>query len=115
MKHTNLNFICVAGFGYSGSGAIIDLLKEFDQYYVFEKEFRLIKDPDGIIDLENALVKNWGELRSDIAIRRFKSFMRIAGRKQRLFSEIGYGFNETFNNQFNYIIKHNNSTKTFCG
>ena len=100
MKHKHLNFICVAGFGYSGSGAVIDLLKEFDQHYVFEKEFRLIKDPDGIIDLENALVKNWGELRSDIAIRRFIDLTNIIGRKQKLFSKIGFNFNDSYNKEF---------------
>ena len=100
LKHKHLNFICVAGFGYSGSGAVIDLLKEFDQHFVFEKEFRLIKDPDGIIDLENALVKNWGELRSDIAIRRFIDLINIVGRKQKLFSEIGFNFNEDYNKNF---------------
>jgi len=90
----------VAGFGYSGSGAVVDLLRELDNCYVFEKEFRLIKDPDGIIDLENALVKNWGELRSDIAIRRFIDLINIIGRKQKLFSEIGFNFNEDYNKKF---------------
>ena len=100
MKHTHLNFLCVAGFGYSGSGAVIDLLKEFDQHYVFEKEFRLIKDPDGIIDLENALIRDWQELKSDIAIRRFIELARITGRKQKLFSKIGFNFNEDYNKNF---------------
>lgn len=100
MSENTINVICVAGFGYSGAGAVLDILKEFDQIFVFEKEFRLIKDPDGISDLENALIKDWQELKSDIAIRRFKRFMRIAGRKQSLFSDIGYNFNELFDKQF---------------
>jgi len=99
-NHKKLNFICVAGFGYSGSGAIIDLLKEFDQNYVFGKEFRLIKDPDGIMDLENSLIQNWQELKSDIAIRRFKDLIKIIGRKQKLFSKIGFNFNEDYNKKF---------------
>ena len=100
MNEKTLQFICVSGFGYSGSGAVIDILGEFDSHYVFNKEFRLIKDPDGIIDLEDALVNNWQELKSDIAIRRFRRLINVTGRKQKLFSKFGYNFNEIFNNQF---------------
>ncbi len=100
MTNKKLNFICVAGFGYSGSGALINLLEEFENFYVFPREFRLIKDPDGISDLENALVNNWQELKSDIAIRRFKFLIDTFGKKQNLFSKIGYNYDEVLNKNF---------------
>ena len=100
MTNKKLNFICVAGFGYSGSGALINLLEEFENFYVFPREFRLIKDPDGISDLENSLVNNWQELKSDIAIRRFKFLIDTCGRKQNLFSKIGYNYDEILNKNF---------------
>lgn len=101
MKTNKLKeFICIAGFGYSGSGAVIDILKEFNGNYIFEKEFRIIKDPDGIIDLENALVCNWQEMKVDIAIRRFKYLINITGRKQGLITGIGYNYDEIINKRF---------------
>ncbi len=98
-----LNFVCVAGFGYSGSGALLDILKEFNDYFVFEKEFRILKDPDGLIDLENALIDNWQELGSDIAIRRFKRLIRITSRRQKLLSQIGYNYNNLIDHHFEAI------------
>ena len=100
MKNSKINFVCIAGFGYSGSGAVVDILIEFEKYYVFPKEFRLIKDPDGIIDLDNALIQNWQELSCDVAISRFIDLVNICARKQRIFSGVGYNYDGIFNKSF---------------
>jgi len=63
-----LNYICVIGYGRSGSSACIDLLKEFQNLHVMDGEFRIAKDPHGLLDLENSLVHNWDFMRNDVAI-----------------------------------------------
>ena len=63
--------IVVCGTGYSGSGALLDLLKEIDGYFITPQEFRLFDDPDGIISLESALVDNWNMFQADMALNRY--------------------------------------------
>ena len=70
----DLNFISVIGYGWTGSSAYIDLLEEFSGVGVLPGEFRIAKDPYGLIDLEDSLVHNWDFIRHDVAIRRFREY-----------------------------------------
>jgi hypothetical protein len=85
----NLNYVAVSGYGWSGSGAVVDLLREFKDYKSLDVEFRLLKDPYGIVDLESFLVNNWDILRSDVAIRDFLWFTSILDKSGSRFSRIG--------------------------
>lgn len=69
------NVVIVGGFGGSGSTAVIDLLREFDIFKDFGLEFRLLVDPDGILNLEDNLINNWTPFQSDMAIKRFKKLI----------------------------------------
>ena len=84
-----MKFIGVSGFGWSGSGAVVDLLREFDGYGALGLEFRLIKDPHGISDLESSLVNNWDVLRSNKAIDDFKWFCNVLNMKGSRFTRAG--------------------------
>ena len=42
MTKKNFDFICVSGYGKSGSGACVDILKEFDYIDGLDKEFRIV-------------------------------------------------------------------------
>lgn len=64
-------FVIVAGYGWSGSSALIDLLMEFDKTYVPNVEFCLAYFPGGLADLRYALVENWDPIRSNAAIGDF--------------------------------------------
>lgn len=86
-------FICVSGYGKSGSGACVDLLKEFKYIGGIENEFRLAKDPHGLIDLENNLVLNWEFIRHDAAINDFLSYCEMLSRKEYFFGKTGKDFN----------------------
>ena len=68
-----MNYILVSGYGCTGSSAVVDYLKEFSNITVPvpEKEFRLITDPYGIIDLDRALNQSVDPLNEDIAIKKF--------------------------------------------
>ena len=70
--------IGVCGYGYTGSGALFGLLKEFENIKVFsENELYLSYAPDGLEDLEYILCKNPSKgVKCDIGIYRFKLLVR---------------------------------------
>ena len=87
--------IGVCGLGYTGSGAVIDLLREYEGISVKENpEFSITYTPDGIEDLEYHLVTAPTRyMSSDVAIYRFYKYVK--GRNNR-----GSGIRIASNNQF---------------
>lgn len=71
-----ITFINVAGFFGSGSSAVVDLLKEFKDFYECDAEIRFVKDPYGISQLENALINQWELVNSAAAIADFREMCR---------------------------------------
>jgi len=98
-KETKYKIVIVGGFGGSGSSAVIDLLSEFDVFKEFKTEFRLLVDPDGIMNLENALVYNWSPYQSDTAIKRFKRLINVLGGKYK-FPYLGINHTKNINKGF---------------
>lgn len=70
--------IGVSGYGYTGSGAVLDLLKEFqDCDCSFDEEFVFPYCPHGLQDLEYHLVTGGTRyFSSDIAIKEYKELIR---------------------------------------
>lgn len=64
-------YVLVNGYTSTGSSAAIDLLKEYMTIYAPDKEFRIIKDPHGVYDLDRTLSKSTDLLNDDIAVREF--------------------------------------------
>ena len=66
--------IGIAGYGYSGASAYIDVLKEFDGMQSLRKnnEFPIFQQTDGIFDLQHALVEGPRRLNISSAIVRFR-------------------------------------------
>lgn len=93
----NPTFISVSGFGYSGSGAVLDLLKEFEFIDVIDNfEFQIIYFPDGILDLENKLLYNHNRFYDgDIAINRFLQLVNSMDRS----------YNSRFGNKFKNLSR----------
>ena len=75
--------ITVVGFGYSGSGAVLDYLKEFSENRVLtDVEMNIIYLPDGVKDLEYHLCENhYRFMSSDVAIQRFLERMKIVSER----------------------------------
>lgn len=71
------------GFSWSGSSAIIDLLKEYDEVDVYDDiEFILAFYPDGLNDLDTHLnTASYKHLSSCVAIPRFKKAASVLLRK----------------------------------
>jgi hypothetical protein len=95
-----MKFIAVSGYGWSGSSAVVDLLREYEDYKFNQNEFRILKDPHGILDLESSLVDNWDIIRSDVAIIDFLKYCSILNRKGSKYYQRGYDFSTTFKIDF---------------
>lgn len=87
---------CASYYG-SGSSAITDLMKEFDNICVGANdfEFRFIQDPYGICDLEYNLVLNNHRHNSGFAIKKFQKTVKILN-GNRIFKN----YNRFFGNEF---------------
>ena len=68
-------YISVSGYTWSGSGAAVDLLKECKGIYVTPAEFRFIKDPHGLMDLDRILNVSSDPLNQDVAMRDYLQFI----------------------------------------
>ena len=96
-----INFINVAGFLGSGSSAVVDLLKEFENFNECDSEIRFVKDPYGIIDLESALINHWDLINSAAAIADFREMCRKGCRHGgHFFSRPGMGYVRKINPDF---------------
>lgn len=93
----NSKILSVAGYGSTGSSAVVNFLEEFNTCHVMGGEFRLVQDPDGLEELCCNLSNSWGWNRSDAYIRRFIKYTDIIGRR---ISPIKYG--ENLNKAFNF-------------
>lgn len=94
-----LDYISVAGYGSTGSSAVVNLLEELENCHVVEGEFRFIQDPDGLEDLCSNLTNSWGWVRSDAFIRRFIKYTDLIGRSPHYF-QFGEKLDNLFNNKF---------------
>lgn len=80
--------VSVSGYNYSGSGAVLDLLKEYEETIVIDKiEVPIIDLPDGIRDLDYHLNGGGSYFNGDFAIERFENFIR----GNRKFNKISKG------------------------
>lgn len=102
----NISFIAVSGFFSSGSSAVIDLLKEFENTYECKAEIRIIKDPYGISQLEQALVHHWELLNSSAAIQDFLWLCKIYNRTGgHVFSPAGLSYGKNITHDFMKITE----------
>ncbi len=71
-------FVTCISYHGTGSGAVDDLLREFDNFASApsEVECRYLQDPDGISDLEYNLIENPNRLNSGFALKRYIIFAK---------------------------------------
>ena len=82
-----MKIVTCVGYHATGSGLIDDYLREFScvSQGGYDKECRLLQDPDGVSDLEYNLVENPHRLNSGYALKRFRA---MAKRYHRNYSAI---------------------------
>lgn len=96
-----MEYILVLGYGWSGSSAVVDLLKEYNCTYQIPVEFRLIKDPHGLIDLRYNLVDRWDQLNVDVALKDFLWLVRhLNQRKTVIPCKAGLEYELSFGDDF---------------
>ena len=94
-------YIHVVGYGWSGSSAIIDLLKEYDNIYVPNLEFRLIKERYGLMNLETMLTEQWDPIETDIALKDFIWLTRkLNERISKYYIHFGHCYSQTIGKHF---------------
>ena len=110
-------YVCVSGFSASGSSAVVDLLKEFDGFFECSAEIRIIQDPYGITQLERALIDDWNEISSSIAINDFlwlcKKCAKVGGGRNP-FAPSGLSYSKKICKDFyNLSVKYIESLSSF--
>lgn len=92
----NKKVITCAGYGGTGSSAITDILKEFDNVKCTgDFEFALLHEVDGVSDLQHYLVDDFHRLKATEAIYRFK----------KLINNLKSSYDPFFNYKFNILSK----------
>ncbi len=94
-------YVLINGYTSTGSSAVTDLLSEYDTVYVPEKEFRLLKDPHGVIDLDRQLNMSTDLLNDDIAIREFIKFVRRYSKIGTPLTGRGLSYSKHFGSKLN--------------
>lgn len=101
----NKGYILLYGYGWSGSGAVLDYLKENSEIEVSDKYFFLLRDRGGLIDLHSNLITNWDMFRSSVAIN---DFLNLCNRSKKpmlsFFSKPGRNYKTQFGLEFDNAI-----------
>lgn len=100
LRENKPNVCIVSGYGWSGSGAVIDCLKELENVKTFDVEYRGIKDPYGLLDLERALTTQWDLLNSDFAIRNFIKLAEMHGKNNSKATKYRLSYEKKINKEF---------------
>ena len=83
MQEVSTLIIGVAGFSWSGSGAVMDYLMEFEETQVYTPELILAFHSDGLHDLDVNLNENCAKfLSSGVAIPRFRKVVKYLLQKR---------------------------------
>lgn len=93
-------YVLVNGYTSTGSSAVLNLFEEYSSIFVPDKEFRLIKDPFGIIDLEHSLYEATDLLNEDFAIRSFLWFSKKYSKSGKGFRSLGLNYKKDFGTNF---------------
>lgn len=93
--------VSVCGYMYSGSSAVMDLLKEYEETHVIsDPEWYLIDQPDGLRDLGQHIMGTGTYLNTDVAIGRFIDFVESHDDYERScngqFKKLSYEFIDNF-------------------
>ena len=97
-----ITYLAIGGYFYSGSSAVVDLLKEYRGFYESGSEIRIINDPYGLIQLERALIEDWNWIRAAMAIEDFINYCKKCARTKSYFplAPFGMGYKDKLNHKF---------------
>lgn len=99
MNNKEVQNIGVVGYCWSGSGAVVDLLKEFEGNWETGEEMLFLKCHHGIMELENVLFNSWDPLNVDVAVKDFMELIRLLNKNEGKFTP-GLNFDKRFSGKF---------------
>ena len=97
--------IAFGGYHATGGSVIRDILKEYQEIFVFPTEFRILIEHKGLLDLENTIFNNGGCENIDLAIKDFLWLCSNLARKTTKFTRKGFDFDHYTNNKFSESIR----------
>lgn len=100
-----LNYLLISGYGWTGSGLLIDILKQNSNFNVIGHEYPLVSEPNGVLDLELHLIENWHFLKCDKAIKEFYKFASKLNKPKSYFHP--YGLDLTRNLNIDFMLEIN--------
>ena len=114
MTDTQMKYIDLSGYMFSGKSAFSDLLREFDGFDVpsYHTEFDLIRISGGLLDLRTTVVDNWSPMRADASLRRFIKLIQILSctpRGYKKLIETGFGYEKNYPNILNAMAQFVNN------
>lgn len=71
--------VFIGGTGRSGTTIIKRALTSRSEFVGFRLEMRIIVDPDGVLDLIEALDDGWSPYKGDLAVKRFRKLIANTG------------------------------------
>jgi hypothetical protein len=108
-----LSFVDVSGVGNSGKSALVDLLREFDAFWVphYSFEFDLLRVRGGLLDLRTWLCDDWSPIRSHAAVHAFRDVLDRMGVDPRwwdvrgLLRSTSQRYDRSFNGRFRALSR----------
>ena len=93
------------GFAASGGSALRDFFNEFEKIFLFPCEFRLLKEKNGLLDLEDTLFNSKSPDNIDLAIKDFMILCNNFARITTKFKRRGLNYDKYTNGKFSLYIK----------
>jgi len=95
-----MKVIVYGGYYSSGGSVIRDVLREHEPNINFPNEFRLIKEPHGLLDLFRAITIDRSPERIDYAIMKFLWLANNFARTYRPLGKLGFSYQKYFKGKF---------------
>lgn len=96
--------ILIVGYGWSGSGAVLDYINDYEQVFCPNIEFSVFWEPRGLYDLKVSLIDNWDFLGHSIKIEDFLDYIRILSRdNNRYLFKRGEGYSKCLDIDLNSL------------
>lgn len=95
-------YLIISGFGWSGSGLLIDVLTSTNCWEKFPVEFRLLKDKGGVVDLMNSAKDLPRPFNYSIDLENFEKLSEVLGRSNGI--RFGMNYNKLTNGRFSRSV-----------
>ncbi|MBQ0098340.1 MAG: hypothetical protein KBS62_05360 [Oscillospiraceae bacterium] len=109
-----MRIISTSGYGASGSSAVYDFVRQFDEINCFSGsgEFQFIRMPDGILDLKHFLTDGSGMIACNNAIVRFEKAMKKGFFAENCRSVLGKKYDAIVDKYISKIVQLESKEKT---